>query len=40
MFSLEEEPLEDVLFSIDAYKDLGDIHANDFYLIFSTGENN
>lgn len=36
----EEEPMGDTLFSIDVYGNLGDIYADDFYLIYNTREDN
>lgn len=36
IFSLEKELMEDTLFSLDIYKELRDIYANDLYLILVT----
>lgn len=40
IFLLKEEPMEDTHFSIDVYKEVGDIYANDLYLISNNGKDN
>lgn len=40
VFLLKQELTVDTLFSIDVYKDSGDIYVDDLYLISSTREDN